>query len=226
MKILVAETNKEFANAIARHFERRNFIIDFAPTITALQQILRQEGYDALVVNAAMTEADGAKILKERQSGPNSSTPCIIVSAIADSRTKAAGLNAGADDFITRPFDMDELEARLFAVLRRTLSSASPQHKLCHGDICFDIKTRYLRIGSGIFTLPRRESLLLAEMLRAAPGLANKMQLESRLYSFDESASPNAIEALVSRLRRKLEKMGTRCRIETVRGVGYRLTSE
>ena len=221
MKILIAEENKQLLATVTGHFKQRHFIVDSVTNARMLTEMLRQVKYDAVIVDFAL---HGAQLFGEWKNSLNSHTPCIIISARHDLSVRVTALNAGADDYIIKPFDLLELEARLFAVLRR--SPSSTPHTVCHGDICFDLKSRYLKIDGKVFTLSRRESMLLAEMLRAAPGLVTKGQLESRLYSFEENASPNAIEALVSRLRRKLSKIGTNCRIETAHGLGYRLVHD
>ena len=221
MKILVAEENRRLLTAISFYFSKRSFTVDSATNSRMLIELLKQTHYDAIVIDCALENSTGIFAFKAQVDSPNRHTPCIVISSTDDLSTRVAMLNAGADDYLSKPFELMELEARIFALLRRPHFSTS--HTLSHGDICFDLKNQCIRIGDNSFILSRREGMLLAEILRAAPGLITKTQLENRLYSFDENVGPNAIEALVSRVRRKLLDTGTACRIETARGLGYRL---
>ena len=221
MKLLVAETDKNLSDRIASHLSKAGFVADTAINGKIAVEMLQQVAYDAIIMDAGLPGISGMSILKSRSNGKNQHTPWIIISESSDLKALVSGLNAGADDYLINPFDLSELEARLFAVLRRPRSRV--ESRLCYNGICFDMKRHCLTIDNEIFTFSRKENLLLAEMLRYAPGLVTKAQLENRLYSFNENVSPNAIEALVSRVRRKLSAAGTTCSIETARGLGYRL---
>jgi two-component system, OmpR family, response regulator QseB len=133
------------------------------------------------------------------------------------------GLNAGADDYIVKPFDLIELEARLRAVLRRPGTRDSPSLKV--GALNFDPASRQASVDGVVLDLARRETDLLEQLLRAAGRTVVKDALEERLYAFGDSVTPNALEATVSRLRKRLTKAAGGVRIETKRGIGYRLVA-
>ncbi len=117
---------------------------------------------------------------------------------------------------------MAELEARVRAVLRRADNAAAPVLRC--GTLCFDTRSRHAAAGERPIQLSRREGMLLEELLRSSPRVVIKDVLEERLYSFEEEVTPNALEAVASRLRRKLRESGADCRMETVRGLGYRMS--
>ncbi len=136
---------------------------------------------------------------------------------------RVRGLDAGADDYIVKPFALAELEARLRAVLRRPGGRDGPV-RAC-GRLLFDVTARAASVDGVPLDLTRREAALLEELLRVGGRVVVKDTLEERLYGFDEPVTPNALEAAVSRLRRRLGEAGAGVRIETKRGIGYRLVA-
>jgi two-component system OmpR family response regulator len=150
--------------------------------------------------------------------------PVVVLTARDAVAERVRLLNLGADDFILKPFDLLELEARIRAVLRRP--GARTGRRIACGDIEIEPGTGDVRIGDVSFTaMSRRELALLEELMRAAERTVVREALEERLYSFDEAVTPNALEQTVSRLRRKLAEAGSTVVIETKRGIGYRLTA-
>jgi DNA-binding response OmpR family regulator len=134
-----------------------------------------------------------------------------------------AGLDAGADDYILKPFDVAELEARLRAVLRRPGKRLEPIYGFA--DLSFDTASRTARRGDDVMELTPREAGLFEELVRTGNGIVVRDTLLERLYRLDEEVTANALEAIVSRLRRKLAAAGSIVRVETMRGIGYRLKS-
>jgi two-component system, OmpR family, response regulator QseB len=134
---------------------------------------------------------------------------------------RARGLNAGADDYIVKPFELAELEARLRAVLRRP--GVRQDVILAYGALAFDTVSREVSVGGIVLDLSRREAALLEELLRAAGRIVVKDTLEDRIYALDQSVTGNALEAVVSRVRKKLASAHAGVCIDTKRGVGYRL---
>jgi two-component system OmpR family response regulator len=147
--------------------------------------------------------------------------PTLILTARDSLDQRISGLNAGADDYILKPFDMLELEARLRAVLRRPGPRLHPVHRF--HDLTFDSAARSAKAGDTGIDLTPREAALFEELIRNAGRIVVRDALAERLYGLDEDVSANALEATVSRLRRKLSMAGSSARVETLRGIGYRL---
>jgi len=220
MKILVIEDHRALRELLADHLKRCGFAVDTVDTGQQALYALRTTHYDALILDLGLPDMDGMKVLVSRAAGTASPAPCIVLTARDALESRVSSLNAGADDYVVKPFDMPELEARLRAVLRR---SARVFQRLARGNLSFEPESRHAEVAGAPLELPRREAMLLEEMLRAAPRVVVKDRLEERLYSCSESVTLNAIEALVSRLRRKLAAAGADVRIDTVRGIGYRI---
>lgn len=225
MKVLVVEDHRALRGLLVDHLVHAGFAVDAAEHGRAAQALLEVGNYDAMILDLGLPDMDGMTLLEKRRNTVNADLPCIILTARDALQSRVAGLNAGADDYILKPFDMLELEARLRAVLRRPGSRMNTL--LRSGNLTLEPETRHICVdgSDAISVLARREAMLLEEMLRTAPRIVIKERLEERLYAFNEPVTPNAIEALVSRLRRKLIRAGANSRIETVRGLGYRLLS-
>jgi len=222
MKILVVDDHPPLRDLLSSHMTRCGFIVDVAATGKEAIDAMRCTRYDAMILDLGLPDIDGTQVLLARGTGKGAPTPCIVLTARDAVESRIAGLNAGADDYVLKPFSVSELEARLRAVLRR---SSQVFHALTQGNLTFEPQSRHAVVAGKVLELPRRESMLLEEMLRSAPRIAIKDHLEERLYNHGESITLNAIEALVSRLRRKLVAAGASVRIDTVRGIGYRIVA-
>ncbi len=221
MKVLIVEDHRPLQALLVDHLKRGAFAVDAVQTGEDALLALKTTRYDALLLDLGLPDMDGMKVLA-CNADRSSPVPCIVLTARDALQSRVDSLNAGADDYVLKPFDMPELEARLRAVLRR---SAHVFHTLTHGNLSFEPEACHVVVAGRTVNLARREAMLLEEMLRAGPRIVVKDRLEERLYSYSESVTSNAIEALVSRLRRKFSDAGADSRIETVRGVGYRLVS-
>ncbi len=184
---------------------------------------LRAIAYDAVILDLGLPDQDGMSVLAALRATPSNCPPVLIVTARDAVDDRVRGLDAGADEYIVKPFDLVELEARLRAVLRRP--GARDRNSYGYGDLTFDRISRTASVCGAPLDLPRREATLLEELLRAAGKVVVKDVLEDRLYGFDEPVTSNAIEAAVSRLRRRIKAAGAQVRIETRRGIGYRLVA-
>lgn len=219
MKILVVEDIFRLQELITLYLKHAGFAVDAVSTAQDAINALLTTQYNALVLDLGLPDLDGAEVLKAKN---KLATPpvCLILSARDSIKTRVELLNAGADDYLLKPFDFSELEARIHALLRR---SSHFFHQLQCGNISFEPSSRYTSIADQAVHLSRKETMLLEEMLRIFPRIAIKDSLEERLYSQHEHITLNAIEALVSRLRRKFKQCHANVAIETVRGIGYRL---
>jgi two-component system, OmpR family, response regulator QseB len=161
------------------------------------------------------------EFLLRLRAGAQEMLPTLILTARDGLPHRIAGLNEGADDYILKPFDLAEFEARLRAVLRRPGTRHAPA--LAFGDLSIDAAARDARVGERVLPLTRREAALVEALVRNGDRIMVRDALADRLYGFQDDVSDNALEATVSRLRRKLASAGSHVRIETVRGIGYRL---
>ena len=220
MRVLLVEDHAALREMVAGHLARRGFAVDAAGSAAEARAALAAASYDALVLDLGLPDGDGMEVLREARAGTAGRLPTLLVTARDAIEDRVRGLNAGADDYIVKPFDLLELEARLRAVLRRPGARGDPAALRC-GELTFDPASREARVRGVALDLGRREADLLEELLRAGGRLVVKDTLEERLYSFNEPVTANALEAAVSRLRKRLAGAGVR--IDTKRGIGYRL---
>ncbi len=195
--------------------------VDHAGTLAEAADCLAAAPYDLILLDISLPDGDGRNFLSsQRRLGRD--TAFIVMTARADVSDRVDVLDLGADDYVTKPFDFAELEARCRAVLRRRgVALQTVQH---FAGMTFSPLTASLSIGDEMRDLRNRE-LRLLEILMAAPErIFSKSQICDRLFSYAESVTDNAIEVYIARLRKKIE--GSGARIETVRGIGYRLTRE
>jgi two-component system, OmpR family, response regulator QseB len=220
MRVLLVEDHHAMREMISDHLKECGFAMDAASCGEDALAVVAAVRFDAVVLDLGLPDMDGMEMLAAlRNSTPD--LPAIILTARDSVDNRLLGLNAGADDYIIKPFDLSELEARLRAVLRRP----GRRHGITYaaGRVCFDTASREATVNGVPIGLTRREAALLEELLRIPGRVIAKDALEERLYSLDDAGSMNALEAAVSRLRRKLLTAGAGLQIETKWGIGYRL---
>jgi two-component system response regulator QseB len=221
MKILLVEDHLAVSEIVADYLRQRGFAID---VVRRGDEALAASGvtrYDAVILDLGLPDADGMDVLNELRRGSEAKIPAIIVSARDRLEDRIDGLNRGADDYIVKPFELTELEARLRAVLRRP--GPRPHASYNYGDLKLDPSRQSAAAGDRPLDLTRLEALALQELVRAAGQAVVKDTLEDRLYGFNDDVSMNALEAVISRLRRRLAAAGSAVSIESLRGIGYRL---
>ncbi len=218
MRILLIEDTSDVGEAIVARFVRGGHAVDWEVDGQAAAEILDFTRYDLVILDIMLPGLDGFSILR-RLRGKQSRIPVLVLTARSEVEDRVSALDLGADDYLVKPFDFRELEARARVLLRRREGNAT--NVLACGDIVIDRNLRAVRIGNREVGLKRRE-LTLLEILAARPGkVFSKDELLDQLFGFDEAPGPNAIELYVGRLRRKLE--GARAEIRTIRGLGYQL---
>jgi two-component system, OmpR family, response regulator TctD len=216
MRILVVEDTADLADAMVRRLRKLGCATDWAADGTEAEQLLRQEEYQLVVLDIMLPGIDGQTLLNRlrQRRGP---TPILVVTARSQVNTEVDLLDLGADDFIVKPIDFRELEARCRALLHRSHGMASSEIRF--GGLTFNAAARKVTVDDQPIDLGSREFRLLELFLTHLGHVLRKDELMNRLFSLDQPAAPNAIELYVSRLRRKLE--GTAVEIRTVRGLGY-----
>lgn len=221
MRLLIVEDDLELAAAVRAGLDRRGLASDHAASLADADQMLGAMVYSAVVLDLGLSDGDGLDLLHTVRSGRND-LPILILTARGDIEDRLAGLDAGGDDYLVKPFNMDELAARLRALLRR---GGLRESKLAFGNLCFDESSRELSIDGVSVGLSAREAEIMELLMRRAGRVVTKGFVEDQLFGLDDNLGSNAIEVYVHRLRRKLEKAGTSATIETIRGVGYLLRS-
>lgn len=219
MRLLLVEDNVNLARGLLDMLSLDGHAVDYAPTLAEARAFMATVEYDLILLDIMLPDGDGRDLLLSiRQRAVD--VPIIVLTARSEVSDRVGVLDIGADDYLVKPFDVAELEARCRAVLRRRGGAASNLRRL--GDVEFDLLAGTLRTGAEPIELRNRE-LRLFEVLSANPNvILSKAKLVDRLFSADESVSENAIEVYVGRLRKHLA--GSCVEIATVRGIGYRLT--
>ncbi|UAK25172.1 response regulator [Sphingomonas nostoxanthinifaciens] len=223
MRLLIVEDDFEIAQALADGFARRGVASDRAQSAGDAALMLEAAFYAAAILDLGLPDGDGLELLRKTRARGDA-VPVLILTARGDVQQRIAGLNAGADDYLVKPFDMDELQARLEAVLRRRDGYSG--RTLSLGRLTLDPSTREVTVAGQGVALSAREIELLELLLRRAGRVVLKRIAEDQLFGLDDGLGSNAIEVYVHRLRRRIEKLDAGLRIETVRGVGYMLRAE
>jgi DNA-binding response OmpR family regulator len=217
MRILVVEDNDLVADALTMGLGAAGFAVDRAASAEAAHTALATEHFDLLVVDVGLPGADGLSLVRRlRASG--ATQPVLILTARDTLAIKVEALNLGADDFLLKPFEQDELIARCRALIRRANLYAGEQVNL--GRLRLDFAGRILRIDETPVELTGREWLVLECLVLNSGRVVSKERLQQAITGFDQALTPNAVEVYVSRVR---AKVGDAAVIRTVRGLGYRL---
>jgi two-component system OmpR family response regulator len=218
MRILVAEDDAILADGVTRTLRQSGYAVDWVKNGAEADSALESDDFDLLILDIGLPKKSGLDVLKRLRSR-DSRLPVLILTALDGVNDRVRGLDAGADDYLAKPFDLSELEARVRALVRRGMAGSPTL--LRHGALTYDQVGRIARLNGEALELSAREVSLLEIFLQRAGRLVSKDQLVSHVCEWGEEVSPNAIEVYVHRLRKKLEPGGVR--IVTVRGLGYSL---
>jgi two-component system OmpR family response regulator len=218
MRLLLAEDDAPLSEALRMGLESTGYVVDAVKSGTEASSALKLAVYDALILDLGLPEMDGSLVLKELRSAGNT-VPVIIITARDAVADKIAGLDLGANDYLTKPFDFGELEARIRALLRKNVWGN--RMEIIHGPIRFVTNTRELYINDERAEFTQREVAVLELLLKRAGKLVGKRLLVEHVSTWEEASSENAIEIVIHRLRRKLE--AAQVKIRTVHGFGYLL---
>lgn len=223
MRLLLVEDHADLREMTRAYLVDRGFVVDTAADAAGAREALACFRYDAMLLDIGLPDGCGLELLADARARVAGDLPTLLVTARDTQEDRVLGLNGGADDYIVKPFDLGELEARLRAVLRRPGARHDPILQV--GALAFDTVARTIIIDGRAEPLGRREADLLERLMRAQGRILIKDVLEDVLYAGDEAVTPNALEAVASRLRRRI--VGARdVRLENRRGIGYALTAD
>ena len=216
MRILLAEDDQVLADGLSRSLRGAGYAVDHVACGSDADTALSNHEYDLLILDLGLPRMPGLDVLRRLRSR-SATLPVLILTAADSVEQRVRGLDLGADDFMAKPFDLSELEARVRALVRRSMGSPSSQ--LRHGPLVYDQVGRMALINDQPIELSARELGVLEILLQRAGRLVSKEQIVNHLCEWGEEVSHNAIEVYMHRLRKKVEGGGLR--IATVRGLGY-----
>jgi DNA-binding response OmpR family regulator len=223
MNILYVEDELKIANFVRTGLEEQGFVVDYCNNgNNGFTRALDNE-YDVILLDIMIPGRDGVSILKGlRQAGKN--TPVILLTARNDLNDRLDGLNLGADDYIAKPFFVEELIARIYAVLRRALGER--QNYLIAGPLKLDRISREVTCLNKLVELTTREFNLLEYLMRSPGRVFTRTQILSHVWGYDFNPSTNLVDVCIQRIRKKIEPIASFGLIESVRGVGYRFRND
>jgi two-component system OmpR family response regulator len=221
MRVLIVEDDPVLADGLTRSLRHSDYAVDCATDGEQADHVLTAQNYDLVILDLGLPGLDGFEVLKRlRRRG--AAVPVLVLTARDALADRVKGLDLGADDYLTKPFDLPELEARARALIRRGQSGGSSL--LVHGTLTLDTSGRRATLGGAPLELSARELGVLEVLMLRSGRVVNKEQLAEQLYGWDDEVGSNAIEVYVHRLRKKLEPAGVA--IRTIRGLGYLLEKD
>lgn len=218
MRLLIVEDNERLCQAVAESMRAQGFAVDTAASATDGLKVWRAADYDAVVLDLMLPDGTGLSVLKEMRDRGDA-TPVLILTALGAIEDRVRGLDCGADDYLVKPFAMQELIARLRALLRRP--GAALGRMLTLGNVQLDTSARIATVIDTPLELTRSELIVLEALLRNQGRVISKERLAECLYDFEQERSANSVETQVHRLRKKLATAGADVSLRTLRGLGY-----
>lgn len=219
MRILVVEDDKKIASFVAKGLKEAGYAVDVAQDGPDGLDLGLSGVYDAAVVDIMLPGLDGLTLIERLRTRKNN-TPVIILSARRTVDDRVKGLQAGGDDYLTKPFSFSELLARIQALIRRDTRVAEPS-TLTVGDLTIDLLAREAKRGDTVIGLPAREFALLEYLMRHPGRIVSKTSVLENIYDYSFDPQTNVVDVLVCRLRNKIDKDFDRKMLHTVRGMGY-----
>ena len=220
MKVLLVEDNKRLGPLIQQNLKKDNFITDIALNLEEADECLKNFKYDLMLLDLNLPDGDGIQFLKKVRDRKQY-LPVLILTANALICSKIKGLEIGADDYVTKPFQHEELVARMRSILRRPQTQVNQITNV--GNIDFNLDTLEIKILNQPIKMAKREALILKTLLQKLNKLVTLNEIQDKNYSIDKDLSSNAIEVSIHRLRKILKKTKANIEIKNSRGIGYKL---
>jgi DNA-binding response OmpR family regulator len=220
VRILLVEDEVELAATLRAVLERERIIVDHAGSLAHGREAAQAGTFDLVLLDRTLPDGDGLALIATLRAN-NPALPIIVLSARGEISDRIAGLDQGADDYLVKPFAVDEMLARIRAIRRRP-SELSPE-EVQVGSLLFDVVNEDASVAGTRLDLPRRELLVLAALVKRRGRTVLREALEQAVYSFDDEVQSNTLDSHISRLRKKLSRAGADVEIHPIRGVGYLL---
>ncbi len=218
MRILLVEDNKSLAEWLCRTLRKQQYTVDWLDNGAAADFVLRSEAYDLVILDLALPKMGGQDVLRHLRAR-NNRTPVLVLTATNTMQSRVSELDHGADDYVAKPFDVEELEARIRVLLRRSSQVGNPIVEC--GDLLYNTNSHEFTLFGRPLSLPPRERAVLEVLAMKLGTAVSKASMAQSVFSIDDSISVDAIEIYVHRVRKKLE--GSNAIIVTLRGLGYLL---
>jgi DNA-binding response OmpR family regulator len=220
MRILLVEDEPRLAESLRSVLERERFIVDHAEGVEAAREASMLGSFDLVLLDRSLPDGEGLSLLPSLRFD-NPGIHVIVLSARNGVNDRVAGLDGGADDYLTKPFSIDEMLARIRAVFRRPVELARATIRA--GSLVFDLAYEEVEVDGARFDLPRRELRVLAALIKRRGRTVQREALENAVFGFDDEIQSNTLDSHVSRLRRRLKAADAGVEIHAIRGVGYLL---
>ena len=220
LKILLIEDEIEFAHTLRGALEREQFVVDHVDRIDMAREAALGNCYDLVLLDRTLPDGNGLSLIPALRSD-HPGLPVIVLSARGDVLDRVAGLDCGADDYLIKPFALDEMFARIRAVKRRPTELEVEEIRV--GALVFDVTNEAATVAGLALDLPRREMRVLATLVKRRGRTVLRESLEQAVFGFDDEVQSNTLDSHISRLRRKLSEAGANIELHPIRGVGYLL---
>lgn len=220
MRILLIEDEPRLAEALSAVLRKERFVVDHVDRIATAQEAAQMAEFDLVLLDRKLPDGEGLSLIPELRAR-NTGIRIIVLSACGEVADRVAGLNEGADDYLVKPFAMDEMLARIRAIRRRPAELESAAIRA--GCVVFDLANEEVEVQGGRLDLPRRELRVLAALMKRRGRTVLRATLEQAVFGFDDEVQSNTLDSHVSRLRKKLTNSGAEVEIHAIRGVGYLL---
>ena len=219
MRLLLIEDDKRLCDSLGFYLERRGFTVDICHDGEEGLLLIQEQAHDLILLDRMLPSLDGASVLKKIRAG-HICTPVILLTALGEVNDRIEGLNCGADDYLVKPFDFEELTARIHCISRRP-SRWEDSERLTFGDITYDVLLHELSGSGKKFVLSRRESDLLEVFLRNPGQSLPRSLILSRVWGPDAPVEEGNLDNYIPFIRRRLRSVSSRVTLRTIRGIGY-----
>lgn len=220
MRILLVEDEPHLSGTLRVVLERERFIVDCADRLATAREAVRLNNFDLVLLDRTLPDGEGLSLIPLMRAGLPG-LPVIVLSARDEVFDRVVGLDEGADDYLTKPFSVDEMLARIRAIRRRPADLVNEEIRA--GSLVFDLSNEEVMVRGGRVDLSRRELRVLAALIKRRGRTVLRESLEQAVFGFDDTIQSNTLDSHISRLRQKLNKAGAGIEIHAIRGVGYLL---